>query len=108
MVAVKAQQANAVLSRPDPTLVAFLIYGSDAGLVSERCAKLARTLAERDSPPGEIVRIDDADLEDDSERLSVELLTVPMFGGRKIEKITLDPGGRFPDKDAKDNVWSAM
>jgi hypothetical protein len=27
------------------------------------------------------------------------------FGGRKIEKITLDPYGRFPDKDAKDNVW---
>ena len=25
------------------------------------------------------------------------------FGGRKIEKVTLDPGGRFPDKDAADN-----
>ncbi len=27
------------------------------------------------------------------------------FGGRKIEKITLDPFGRFPDADPKDNVW---
>jgi Peptidase family M1 domain len=27
------------------------------------------------------------------------------FGGRKIEKITLDPFGRFPDYDPKDNVW---
>jgi hypothetical protein len=27
------------------------------------------------------------------------------FGGRKIEKITLDPFGRFPDRDAADNVW---
>jgi hypothetical protein len=27
------------------------------------------------------------------------------FGGRRIEKITLDPFGRFPDKDATDNVW---
>ncbi len=27
------------------------------------------------------------------------------FGGRKIEKITLDPGRRFPDRDPKDNVW---
>jgi hypothetical protein len=27
------------------------------------------------------------------------------FGGRKIEKITLDPFGRFPDSDPKDNVW---
>jgi hypothetical protein len=25
------------------------------------------------------------------------------FGGRKIEKLTLDPGGRFPDKDVNDN-----
>ncbi len=27
------------------------------------------------------------------------------FGGRKIEKITLDPFGRFPDRDITDNVW---
>ena len=27
------------------------------------------------------------------------------FGGRAIEKITLDPGGRFPDGDPADNVW---
>jgi len=27
------------------------------------------------------------------------------FGGRKIEKITLDPFGRFPDHDTADNVW---
>jgi hypothetical protein len=27
------------------------------------------------------------------------------FGGRKIEKITLDPFGRFPDRDVTHNVW---
>jgi hypothetical protein len=27
------------------------------------------------------------------------------FGGRPIRKITLDPFGRFPDRDPKDNVW---
>jgi len=27
------------------------------------------------------------------------------FGGRAIEKITLDPEGRFPDRDPSDNVW---
>ncbi len=27
------------------------------------------------------------------------------FGARAIEKITLDPGGRFPDGDPADNVW---
>ncbi|MBN9260750.1 MAG: DNA polymerase III subunit delta [Hyphomicrobium sp.] len=89
MVAVKAQQANAVLTRPDTSLTAFLIYGSDTGLVSERAVRLAQSLAARDTPPGEIVRIDDPELEDDSERLSVELLTLPMFGGRKIVRTTM-------------------
>ncbi len=27
------------------------------------------------------------------------------FGKRKIKKITLDPNGRFPDNNVKDNVW---
>jgi hypothetical protein len=27
------------------------------------------------------------------------------FGARKIEKITLDPMKRFPDRNAADNVW---
>ena len=27
------------------------------------------------------------------------------FGGRAIRKITLDPFGRFPDRDTSDNVW---
>ena len=27
------------------------------------------------------------------------------FGPRRIEKITLDPSGRFPDREPADNVW---
>jgi aminopeptidase N len=27
------------------------------------------------------------------------------FGKRPIKKVTLDPFGRFPDSDTKDNVW---
>lgn len=29
------------------------------------------------------------------------------FGKRPIKKITLDPNGRFPDTDPKDNVWES-
>ncbi len=29
------------------------------------------------------------------------------FGKRKISQITLDPFGRFPDSDIKDNVWTS-
>ncbi len=28
-----------------------------------------------------------------------------VFGGRKVVKVTLDPDGRFPDRDPADNVW---
>jgi DNA polymerase-3 subunit delta len=84
MVAVKTHQANAFLSALDRVPAAVLFYGSDSGLVSERAASLAKRLAERDTPPGEIIRFDDASLEHDPGRIFVELATVPMFCGRKI------------------------
>lgn len=82
MVAVKAHQAEAFLRAVERVPAAVLFYGSDAGLVSERAATLARRLAERHA--GEVLRLDDADLEDDPGRISVELLTLAMFGGCKI------------------------
>jgi len=84
MVAVKAHQAQAFLASPDPRIRAVLFYGSDAGLVSERAQMLAAALARRSDPAGEVMRFDDADLEGDFDRLTVELSTVPMFGGPKI------------------------
>lgn len=89
MVAVKAHQANHFIKNPDPHLNCFLFYGSDVGLVSERAAAMAKKIAAQDDPAGEILRLDDTDLEDDSERLAIELRTLPMFGGRKIIRTTL-------------------
>lgn len=84
MVAVKAHQAQAFLSSPDPKIRAVLFFGSDAGLVSERAHALAKAAAARFDPPGELIRLDDSDLDSDPDRLAVELGTVPMFGGPKI------------------------
>jgi len=84
MVAIKAQQAAAFLKSPDVKLCAFLIFGNDVGQVAERAQALARALAARSSPPGEIIRLDEADLDGDPDRLAVELQTIPMFGDRKI------------------------
>jgi DNA polymerase-3 subunit delta len=88
MVAIKPAQANAFLAKPDRALRAILLFGTDSGLVSERAQRVVATLAARETPPGEVVRIDDADLDDDPDRLGVELLTVPMFGGAKIVRVT--------------------
>lgn len=87
MVAVKAHQATAFLKSPDPRLTAFLLYGTDQGLVAERAAALAKAMAARENPPGEVIRLDDLDFDNDPDRLSVELLTLPMFGGRKIVRV---------------------
>jgi len=84
MVAIKTHQAGAFLSALDRAPCAVLFYGTDAGLVAERAAQLAKGLAGREDPAGEILRIDDADLEGDPDRIFVELQTAPMFGGRKI------------------------
>lgn len=84
MVAIKTHQAGAFLSALDRVPTAVLFYGSDTGLVAERAAQLAKALAAREDPPGEVLRLDDASLEDDPDRIFVELQTAPMFGGRKI------------------------
>jgi len=84
MVAVKTHQAEAFLRTLDRLPQAILLYGSDAGLVLERAAQLAQRLAGEHDPPGEILRLDDTSLEDDPNRILVELKTVPMFSGRKI------------------------
>ena len=82
MVAVKAHQAESFLKALDRVPSAVLFYGSDAGLVSERSARLGKRLAEREG--GEVLRLDDADLENDPARISVEVQTMAMFGGRKV------------------------
>lgn len=88
MVAVKAHQAQAFLSSPDPKVRAVLFFGSDVGLVAERAAAFAKSSAARTDPPGELLRLDDSDLDGNPERLVVELGTVPMFGGPKIVRVT--------------------
>ncbi|MGE0850297.1 MAG: DNA polymerase III subunit delta [Hyphomicrobiaceae bacterium] len=88
MVAIKTHQANAFLAAVDRAPAAVLLYGTDVGLVGERASLLAKRLAERESPPGEILRLDDADLEGAPDRIFIELQTVPMFGGRKIVRTT--------------------
>ncbi|CFX07978.1 DNA polymerase III subunit delta [Candidatus Filomicrobium marinum] len=84
MVAIKSHQSASFLKSPDAKITALLFYGTDAGLVSERARQAADAWAKRENPPGEILRVDEMDLDGDPGRLADELLTVAMFGGRKI------------------------
>lgn len=84
MVAVKAHQAEAFMKSPPAHLAAALFFGSDPGLVSERSSTLAKALANRENPPGEILRLDDTELDSDPGRLESELQIRPMFASRRI------------------------
>jgi DNA polymerase III subunit delta len=88
MVAVKAHQAQSFLKSPDPRVKSILFFGSDPGLVLERAQNFAKSWTKRQEPEGELLRIDDSDLDTDPDRLAVELRTVPMFGGPKAVRVT--------------------
>lgn len=88
MVAIKANQAAQYLKNPPEKTLAYLFFGTDPGLVSENAQGLAKMLAARENPPGEVLRLDDAELDGDPGRLAVELNTRPMFSGRKIVRAT--------------------
>jgi len=84
MTAVKTHQADQFIKSLDSRYRAVLFYGPDAGLVSERARMAAQRLAAASNPPGDVLRIEDADLEMEPDRLLVEAQTVPMFGGPKV------------------------
>ena len=88
MVAYKSSAAAAFLRSPDPAFRAILLYGPDAGLVSERASALAGTFARRAAGGTEIVRLDDRDLAEDPARLEVELRTRPMFAASQVVRVT--------------------
>jgi DNA polymerase III subunit delta len=83
MVAVKSSP-EAYLKSPPKGINAILLFGPDAGLVTERAQALAKAVAAQTNPPGDIFRLDDSDLENDPDKITVELTTVSMFGGRRI------------------------
>jgi DNA polymerase-3 subunit delta len=84
MVAIKAGQVAQFVKSIEPRITAVLVYGEDAGLVSERARLAAHALAARSDPPGEVLRIEDTDLDADPDRLHTELRTVSMFGGGRV------------------------
>lgn len=87
MVAIKASQAAAFLKTPPASLAAVLFFGTDPGLVAERGQQIGQYFVKRETPEGEVIRIEDSDLDDDPGRLMMELQTRPMFAGRQIVRV---------------------
>jgi DNA polymerase III subunit delta len=83
MVAIKASDAEAFIARPDPARPVVLIFGPDAGLVSERATALIKASVDDVSDPFSLVRLEAEELSANPGRLAEEAQTIPLFGGRR-------------------------
>jgi DNA polymerase III subunit delta len=83
MTAVRASDVDAFLARPDPARPVVLVFGPDAGLVSERVNALIKASVDDVNDPFSLVRLEAEELSANPARLVDEAQTIPLFGGRR-------------------------
>lgn len=92
MVAVKASDVDVFVARPDPARPIVLVFGPDAGLVSERGNALIKASVDDINDPFALARLEGETLAAEPTRLIEEAQTMPLFGGRRA--IWVKAGGR--------------
>jgi DNA polymerase-3 subunit delta len=92
MVAIKAADADAFVARPDPARPVVLVFGPDAGLISERATALIKASVDDVNDPFALARLEAEALSADPARLAEEAQTIPLFGGRRA--VWVKAGGR--------------
>ncbi|MCW4115056.1 DNA polymerase III subunit delta [Aurantimonas sp. MSK8Z-1] len=83
----KAGEVEGFVARPDYAAPVLLLYGPDAGLVSERAERLAAASGVDATDPFAAVLLVADELEKDVGRLFDEARTVSLFGGRRLIRI---------------------
>lgn len=84
---VKSHQGDRFAAHPPANLAAALVYGPDQGLVRERAAMLAKSVAPDLSDPFRVAEIADGVLETDPARLWDEAAALSMIGGRRVVRV---------------------
>jgi len=87
MVALKSSDIDSFVARPDPARAIVLVFGPDAGLVSERVDAIIRASVDDTNDPFALVWLDGDTLASDPARLIDEATTVPLFGGRRAIRV---------------------
>lgn len=83
MVAIKAREGDAFLASPPPSLRLFLIYGDDAGGVTERARRLEQIALKRGGGEA-VLRFGSDQLSEDSGRIADEAFSASLFGGEPV------------------------
>jgi DNA polymerase-3 subunit delta len=86
-VKFRTNQVDAFLRKPDPTVVAVLLYGPDDGLVRERARFLAQTVVEDLADPFRVAEFTAATLKEDPPRLNDETAALALTGGRRVVRV---------------------
>ena len=83
MTALKSDQVEAFVAKPNPAQPVVLVYGADAGLVRERAEALVRAAVDDLNDPFSLVRLEGDLVASEPSRLVEEANTIPLFGGRR-------------------------
>lgn len=84
---LKANQVDAFIRKPDPTVRAILVFGPDDGLARERAARLVADAAADPDDPFLVADLTGADIAADPARLIDEAAAIPLTGGRRIVRV---------------------
>lgn len=83
MVAIKPSEVDAFVARADPARLVVLVFGPDAGLVSERVNALIKSAVDDPNDPFALARLEGEELSAEPSRLVEEAQTIPLFGGKR-------------------------
>ena len=81
------QRAEAFLGKPDPAVIAVLLYGPDQGLVRERADRLVVAAAGDAADPFRVAELAADPLKDVPVQLADEAAALPFSGGRRVVRV---------------------
>ena len=84
---ISAGASDRFVAKPDPAVVAVLLYGPDRGLVQERAERLAKTVVETLDDPFRVVDLNASVLVSDPARLADEAAAQSLMGGRRVVRV---------------------
>ena len=84
MTAIRPPALDAFLRKPDPAVVALLIYGEDGEAVRELAQRAVTRIAGAHDDPFAVAALGEADLAADPARLADEAQSMSMFGGARV------------------------
>ncbi|WP_196260308.1 DNA polymerase III subunit delta [Pelagibacterium limicola] len=87
MTALKGKDIAAFLARPDLSQGLVLVYGPDAGLVSENAGLVVKRQMGENPDPESLITLQMSEIEADPQRLGIETRTPSLFGGDRLIRI---------------------